>query len=414
MSNLTSFDSVMLYMKTTNKYKSFHSEGIEQAITFADFNEVPYYQGQFTFFDPSILHDVARTTNLSVRDVGQLNYSLEGPIVKVKTLLDDIQNLCPVQRLNLSYCLATIARIHLSEQVFNQIDLHLLTPREKVTYYTLETILISRKHFTPNLESTFQQLKKLLKENTFPDRLILLTVAFSAVWYSRKAIGEKLCNWFVDLGSETLKHVDRTDFFNQIALSSYYRSISMIPAKNHDEIQTRKMMALSGEFFESSLPKNRYEKCIRNLTGKAYYESELKEYMQFKQIEKAIESGKRLLNFDPNWSISYQHVAEVYIAQKDYKSAMECICKAEEIGTPRSLFTACYKAYLHEELQQFDKALHTYNHILEMDKTNVAAAISGYNLAKQQSSSQLSHFTNELKRLELENLFLPEHLELLL
>ncbi|MGJ3194893.1 tetratricopeptide repeat protein, partial [Peribacillus frigoritolerans] len=122
------------------------------------------------------------------------------------------------------------------------------------------------------------------------------------------------------------------------------------------------------------------------------------------EYEQAERAGSDLIDTDPNWSISYHEMADVYMHTEQFEKALSMFNKAQEIGLPRITYTHFMMGYCLNSLGRKQEALISFLKTLEVDSTNLSAGINGYNISKEIKHDSFDKFKMYLDQWEKEGI----------
>lgn len=407
------FLSALIHLKETDNKSNIWSQTVCRAFQSHNFNETSYTLGQV--LEPSILYEVSTVTNIPIKNLIKLDYVSDGPIKLIQNYLTNIKVISPIEKLNVAYSLTALSRCEYALHILQIIDSNQLSNEDKIHYYLLQFILKNRLDIN-SYETEFQKMKVLLEENNFSDIIQLKISTQAIVWQMKqKRVSEELFKWYVKKGLESVKTIrNGSNFKEHIALSNFYRAYAMIPADNLLIKETRIEMEKALYYANISTPNNELEKYRKLDSIKTCYESELKEHLYLsKNYTEAERAGFDLINLDPNWSISYHEMADLYLKLDKTNEALAMFEKSKEIGLPRITYTHFMMGYCLNTLNRKEESLFEFIKTLEMDSTNISAGINGYNIAKELNHNLVKTFKTYLDRWEQEGILENEHKEYL-
>jgi tetratricopeptide (TPR) repeat protein len=408
-----SFVSAVLHFKRSNNESNW-TKGVCKSIELHNFDQIPYYQSQL--LEPSVLIEVANEVNISLDKIKNINYESDGPMKKIQWLYNEVKYATDVQKLNLACSLAAIARYELAKKIVEEIDINKLHFYEKLVYYLQKFYIMNRLNPNTPSDVEFSACKRLIDDFNLPNNFVLSVCSQAIVWKIKtNCIKDDLFEWFVKKGLDIVKNMESDqDFKNNIAVSSFYRAYSMIPYSKGNIADTRSNMQKAYDYAYKAIPKNELHEIIKVDALKTVHESELKEHLYLtKDYEKALKVGMDLIELDPNWTISYQESAEVYLAMNQYENALKMYQKALTLGFPRKTFSQYMIGYCNHGLNREDEAIDAYKKTLVLDPTNLSAGISGYNLTAKNGHPDKELFKSKLEEWEKLGYFKEEHKELL-
>ncbi|WP_106767113.1 tetratricopeptide repeat protein [Paenibacillus faecalis] len=410
----TAFLRAILHLENSHNISSNWSKGVCISFEHHNFDNVPYNLMQL--LDPSTLFEVSVITKIEHADIENLNYEVQGPLNKLKWLVNNVNFATPIQKLNICYSLCSIARYKLASNIFEQIDLNRLYPNEKFYYYMLSFILKNRNNPFESVDKEFENIKALIEEGYLSDIEIISVSSQANTWKIKSsALNNDLYKWFVGKGFKLAEELSDNIFASQLSKSHFYRSVAMIPAAENDLDNTRKYMDLSYKYAEMAEPKSEIQKIQRSDALKTYFESSLKEFAYLhKDYDKAEDIAKKLIEIDPNWSISYLEAAEVNMLFDNYNNALSYIKRAQEIGLPRVVESQFLLGYCYEKLEDYTQAVEAYKNTLALDPLNISAAVNGYLISKKLvSKSEETYFKSILNAMDENNHLNNEYKEML-
>ncbi|MDX8360675.1 hypothetical protein [Cytobacillus sp. IB215316] len=407
MENDNAFLSAILHLKEVDNISSLWTQGVCRTIE----HEIPFHLGQV--LEPSTLVEVSRVTQLPLEKILKLDYETSGFMRDIKDNISNMSSLSSIEKLILSYRLTYIARYDLAISIFSSINIDDLVVQNKIQYYFLKFILQNRQNQNQH-EKEFTKMMELFEVHTLPESQILMVCSNAIVWKLKaKSIGEKLFNWFVEYGLKTAESLgEGRDFKEHIALSQFYRAYAMIPAEDLLINETRKEMEKSLYFANLAVPKNSWQEYRKSDAIKTIYESELKEHLYVsKNLQAAEKAGRNLLSLDPNWSISYHEVAEVFLASNQVEKALEMFEKSLHVGLPRLIFTQYMIGHCLGTLKREEEAIDAFVKTLKLDTYNISAGINGYNFAKKLNHHTEGIFKSFLDKWEEKGVLEAKHKE---
>ncbi|WLR41710.1 tetratricopeptide repeat protein [Bacillus carboniphilus] len=401
------FISALLHIKETDHLSSIWTRGVCRTIQY----QIPFHLGQV--LEPSTLIEASKVIPIDTRHLMNLEYETDGPMLKIKQEIENSSSLSSLERLILSYRLTYLARFDLAASMHSLVDINKLTAEEQIRHYLLKFVLLNRQDQTNNVEE-FTKMKNLFESHLLPNYLFLTIASNAIVWeLKKKSIGESLFNWFVEKGFNIVDDMgDGKTFTDHIALSQFFRAYAMIPAESLKINETREAMKKSLYFAELADPKNDWEEYRKSDAIKTIYESEIKEHIFVsKNLEEAEKSGHHLLKLDPNWSISYHEMADVYFAKNEIEKALNMFEKSLEVGLPRLVFTQYMIGYCLGTLQREEEAIEAFKKTLNLDPNNISSGINGYNLARKMNHSTEGYFKSILDEWTHKGILNEEHKE---
>jgi tetratricopeptide (TPR) repeat protein len=399
------FLSAFLYFKETDNQANIWSKTVCRSLQSQDFTKASYRLGQL--LEPSTLFEVAYVTKTPIESLSNLDYSLEGPIKDIKDKIMNISYLSPVEVLNVAYSLAAISRFELSSKILHNIDIKHLINEELIHYYYLSFFLKNRLTEEESCEEEFSSMKNILENQTFSEPVSLKVATQAIVWHIKeKTISSDLYKWYIKIGLDAVKVLGEGKTFSEkMALSAFHRAYAMVPAEEMLVEETRNEMEKALYYAKAAVPSNDLEVCRKLNAIKTCYESELKERLYLsKEYEQAERAGSDLIDTDPNWSISYHEMADVYMHTEQFEKALSMFNKAQEIGLPRITYTHFMMGYCLNSLGRKQEALISFLKTLEVDSTNLSAGINGYNISKEIKHDSFDKFKMYLDQWEKEGI----------
>jgi tetratricopeptide (TPR) repeat protein len=315
--------------------------------------------------------------------------------------------LSPVEVLNVAYSLAALSRYELSSKILRNIDIKHLINEELIHYYYLSFFLKNRLTEEESCEEEFSNMKNILENQTFSEAVSLKVATQAIVWHIKeKTISSDLYKWSIKIGLDAVKVLGEGKTFSEkMALSSFHRAYAMVPPEEMLVEETRNVMEKALYYAKSAVPSNDLEVCRKLNAIKTCYESELKERLYLsKEYEQAERAGSDLIDTDPNWSISYHEMADVYMHTEQFEKALSMFNKAQEIGLPRITYTHFMMGYCLNSLGRKQEALISFLKTLEVDSTNLSAGINGYNISKEIKHDSFDKFKMYLDQWEKEGI----------
>jgi hypothetical protein len=398
-----------------SKYKeSIWSRAICLALTNHNFDMNGYLITQA--MESSFLKEVADISRIPYVDVANFNYECEGSGNALQWLLSMKAYLPDIQKLNLVRALITTARYHLAQDILSMVNSEKLQPEQKITYFITLFIIRNRLVSGSDCSDLFGRIKQIIEDKNISEENILEAASLAIVWHLKtNTIDIQTYEWFKQCGeSLSGKIIERNTFKTKLALSSFYRAYAMIPAAIRDITKTRDLMLKSQHFANTLEPKNELEAVLAETAKKTVLESSIKEMMYVSQQWCAAEEyALELVAFDPNWSVNYQELADVYLKQNKYSKALEQYQKAKQIGLPRVAFNEYMIGVCHEHLGDHLEAINNFKNVLMMDETNISSGISGYKISSKYNLESKNHFLEFINHWNEQGFLTSEHKEMI-
>jgi tetratricopeptide (TPR) repeat protein len=401
---LDSFSECLLRLRYTNESVPFLGKFVVDKFSKTNFDDIGPTCLQL--FEPDILNEISILYNFSIEQLENFDYQSDSSenLSNLQWLLRNRNFLSAQQKINFSYSLATLARYKLARLLITDIDYEKLSTNWKLHYLFCDFCIDNRLEGSKRSEAIFAKVKEFMENGKVNNRLTALFVSQYIVWSLKSLHLTKIKDYMysqaiqlVDtLEDEVSKEINLTN--NYLVLSGFYRAIAMIPAKDFNKQKTRSYMEKSLEYAERIIPRNIFEEYNKKNLLKTYYESTIKEYIYLhSNLDVALENALKMLEVEPNWSISWQQLGEIYIKRNDFALALDAYTKAYNIGIPRKIESLFYIAYCHSELGDIQKAIELFIEIVSIDKKNISSVINGYNLSKQHNfSKETSIFMQKL------------------
>ncbi|SFS95619.1 tetratricopeptide repeat protein [Marininema halotolerans] len=412
MTSENAFLSAILHLKEVDHRSNIWTKSVTRSYASHNFNRIPYHLGQL--LEPSVLHEVSHETGISVSQLKMVDYETQGPMREIQDRIARQSDLSPVEKLNVVYCLVSLSRYERAVDILSTLHPDQLRQEDQI-YLSFIQFLIKNRLSLP-YQSDFIAMREALGQKNLSDVMRLKVCTQAIVWeLKQKALGEELYTWFVNEGLKTCDRLKEKEALSeQLALSSFYRAYAMIPAAKQLVKETREEMEKALYFAKAAKPSNPLESCRKLDAMKTCFESELKEHLYLsKDYEQAERAGFDLIQTDPDWSISYHELAEVYMKVNKLEEALAMFQKSKEIGLPRTTFTHFMMGYCLGELHREDEAIDAFIHTLTIDPTNLSAGINGYNLAKKIGHAQEDTFKSYLTKWEEAGILKDEHKQVL-
>ena len=394
--NNSDFLSTVLYLKNTNNNPTNWAKSNVLSFENHSFDDVPYYQSQL--IDESVNFEIARSLNLNVDDVRNLNYASDSSNFKiVKWLLENINYVTPVQKLNLSFVLSSIGKYHMANTVMEKIDIQKLLPKEQAYYYLQDFLLNNRLGSKSSFDEEFYKIKDILENTIFTQSAEMVFVTQVIAWFTKnKSFSYGIYKWFLERGELNEKILKNNDDFNSLlALSNYYRAKAMIFMETKSKVDMRETMQRALEAANLLTPGTEIGATKKIEALKTYYESSSKEYAYYhNDLESSIRSLEVMEALDPMWSVTFQEKGDIF-SHFGYKGlAIKEYDKALNLGGPNYIFTLFKKTLVHEEMNNYSEAVEGYKNILFLDNLNLSSAINGFKLSKKVSREDEKYFVN--------------------
>lgn len=410
MKNIDSFLSAILHVKEVDRNPNIWTMSVCRAFETHSFNKTPYHLGQL--LEPSILYEVSSVTGISLDQILNLDYPSNGPMKFLQERLANIHDTTPVEKLNLAFRLIALSRFKLASHTLSLIQSDHLQIEDRVYFHLLRFLVKNR--LSQPFNDEFYAMKKLFEENTLPNILQLKISAQAIVWeMKQRGVGQELFDWYTKRGLEASDKVKaEKSFSNLLALSTFHRAYAMVPANDQLIEETRKEMKNALDYATLAKPQNRLDECRKLDALKTCYESELKEHLYLsRNYDRAEQAGFNLINTDPNWSISYHEMGELYLKLNKVDQALSMFRKAAELGLPRITFTHFMLGYYLSELNREEEAISEFIRTLEIDPSNISAGINGFNLSRKIKHHSEKLFQSYLERWENEGILKKEQKE---
>ncbi|UBH16591.1 tetratricopeptide repeat protein [Macrococcus armenti] len=312
-------------------------------------------------------------------------------------MLDKIEYVTPVQKLNLSFLLASMARYNLSLKILSNIEYNRLLPREQGYYWLQSFFLQERLEKKTNFEIEFMEIKKILLTNIYTPSAETVFIS-QAIAFKVKSniISDELLDFFVNRGVknvEILLNMDTHDFNRNLSLSNFYRSYAMLFMKDNIP-KVLSLMEKCKKYADLITPVNRIEELKKLEALKTYHESSLKaEVYLTKDYKKALYHGFEMLKIDPNWSIFKSEVGLIYEKKMEFEKAITWLKDATKFESPLYLLNLYNLANIYERKDRL-LSQEIYLKILEIDPLNYSSAIRGHIISKNNRENNI--FNNKL------------------
>lgn len=388
------FLSAVLSLQDNAYHSTIWSKIIHHVVFSQNFDDLPYYLSQT--MEPSIIHEISYVSKFPVEQIQSLSYPLEGPMKKIHWLYQNREYATPIQKLNLAYCLSSIANYHLATEILHAIPTEKLLPVQRIYFYFLSFILVNREGTSDSCDQEFTAMLDIIEKNPkIPWTVMLAVAAQSIVWHLKGGyVGEDLFNKFVSNAINIIEQLSSSlSFQENFILSVFYRAYAMIPAGKGNVAETRCLMEKAYQYANQLDPKTKLQELMKLDAIKTVLESTLKEYLYVaKDLEMAEQTGLKLIELDPNWSISYHELAEVYLQSNNLEKALIMYKKAREIGLPRITISEYMVGSCLVGLDRLEESIPHFIKTLEIDPSNISAGISGYNSALQLNHESATYF----------------------
>ncbi|CAM3436743.1 CDC27 family protein [Xenorhabdus nematophila] len=405
----------VLYYNRTGIKESIWSRATCLALTSHNFDMNGYVITQAMEF--SFLKEIAEIAHIPYVDVANFNYEFAGMGNALQWLLSMKAYLPDIQKVNLARALITTARYHLAQDILSMVNPEKLQPEQEITY--LITSFITRNRLEPGVYCTelFEKIKQVIKRKKISEENILEASSLAIVWHLKTGtIDLQTYEWFKLCGKSIAeKIIERKTFKAKLALSSFYRAYAMVPAAINDVSETRLLMLKSTHFADILEPGNDLETVLAETAKKTVLESSIKEMMYVSQKwDEAEEYAMELVAFDPYWSVNYQELAEVYLKQNQYSKALEQYQHSKQVGLPRITFTEYMIGVCYEHLGDHQEAINNFKNVLTMDKTNISAGLSGYQISLKYDLESKEYFREFINHWDEQGFLTPKHKEMIL
>ncbi|MCK1985993.1 MULTISPECIES: tetratricopeptide repeat protein [unclassified Peribacillus] len=370
------------------------SKSVVRTFETHSFDDVPYYQSQL--IDETVNFEIARSMNLNLEDVRNLNYESQSPNLKIiKWLISNLSYVTPVQKLNLSFVLSSMGKYHLADNILKNVEFSKLLPKEQAYYY-LQSFLLGNRLGTRNFfDEEFSKIKNILENNKLSPSAEMVFVTQVIAWYVKnKSFSVDIYKWFLDRGKLNEKKIKNSkDFHNLLAASNYYRASAMVFMSFNNKEDMRKTMELSYKTADLLEASSELGFIKKTEALKTYYESSSKEFAYYhKDLETSIKYLDSMEEIDSNWNITYQEKGDIYSHFEHKEMAIQEYTKALNLDGPNYIYTLFKRSLLHEELRNYEKALEGYKEIMLLDDLNLSSAINGFNISIKLGKDEKEYF----------------------
>lgn len=388
----SSYCYAMLHLEEKGPFLNNHLKLSCKGLLMHDFSELPYPIPQL--LEPAVLLEVSKYSNIPLDNLKRLDYKSTGSIKKIQNMLKNEDDINSVEKLNLSYSLASILRYEESLRVLTNININTLNKATKFYYLVLRLMIKNRLTPSQSLTEDLSLIKVTLEEMKMPEQQTILASNIAIVWEIKaNLVGNKIFKWFLEKGLEAQKNIQPDGFWNLLCKSSFHRAIAMLPAQEGKKNQTRKEMEQAYDLLQVATPNNELEYYIKKEVILATLQSKFKEMSYVAQdYAKAEKAGFKLIKEEPNWSLYYQDMGKFYLENKKIKKALSMYKKARDIGAPRTVLTNYQIGVCFAKMNQIDESLNEFERVLEMDPTNYSAVKMGIQIAQQTKHKKLKYF----------------------
>ena len=359
------------------------------------FDSLPYTLG--IALEPAILTETALITGQSVIDLENLQYTSSGPISRLQHLINEIHHTTPLQQLNIVYALASLVRYSLAENIYNQIDCSVFNPETKFHYLRAGIVLASIKNNNKHLKKVFYKLVNLIENFSLPLTYKIASAVLAILASVKNSIlTSKELEWFIEMGRSSINVLNNNPVTldEMGALSSYWRALALLQFNLGKKDEVSQSLYKAEYYVNIMQPRSTFDQDLQNYYFHGVYQALLKEQTHSGNYEAAIYTAKTLIDFDPQWTISYHNAAECYLLQNDYPKALELLLQARRIGMPRLIYTQFMIAYVLEKMERYEESIKEYQQTLALDAGNISSAVNGYLVAKKIKHSQTKYFKN--------------------
>lgn len=349
-------------------------------------------------FEPMVLQEIAILDNVDYHHLEFLDIGESPALTQLKQRLLSVEDISPVESVNLAAALISISRFRLAISVLSRVNLDKCNPRDLFEIAMLQFVVNNRISHSAGVNDAFLNMQAAIKTGAIPPDRIMDAATQAVVWYLKaKAIPISMYHSFLHVGMQLSASPNLLD---QRTISSWYRAIAMIPADyGHQQITRKCMMSAH----QSAL------KCLEHTEQiaydlhflKTYYESTLKEYMYVvHNKKKAISVAKKLIDLDSVWSPSYGEAGDMYVRYKDYENAAAHYEQAGYLGAPyvgHHLFSAAQAWSLAGNNRH---ALKLCLKLLALDPENTSLIVHGLKLSRLLNHESLYIFADKYAHLK--------------
>ncbi|WP_406316697.1 tetratricopeptide repeat protein [Streptosporangium sp. NBC_01639] len=364
------------------------------------FADVDWTQFGYPFtqvFEPGVLHEVSFLEGVPYENLADLSYRPTSAMKLLGDLVDNAAELGSIGRINLASSLVNTSRFNLAERVLSPLA-GTEDPREAFEVAWLEFMISNRRDDGRDSPAAFTRMRAAVLSGVIPRARILDACTQAVVWYlKRREVTEDDFRWYVTVGNALAKEPDR---LAPSAVSSWYRGLAMLPAAKGMPAKTRSYMRSARVAAEQAVEQN--SGALELNFVKTYYESSLKEHMYVsRDFERAVESGRALIELDPVWAPSYGELADAYDKFGQVEKAAGLFIRAAELGPPYVGHHLLRAADCEERIGDYGSALSCYSALAEMAPRSAGVLRGGLRCAQEIGHESTSRFERALKELNV-------------
>jgi tetratricopeptide (TPR) repeat protein len=331
-------------------------------------------------FEPAVLRESAMLADVPFTHAESLEHQPTAAIRVLARLVKGAEDLSAIARINLASALISISRFGAAQRVLDCRPDRVLKEREAFEAAMLEFVIANRSADGAGSGRAFARMREAIDAGPLPPERVLDACAQAVVWFVKRGeISQDDYARYLETGTAL---AGTPGLVESAALSSWYRAIAMIPAREGAAAETRGFMERAREAAEAalSLRPRAYELHLK----KTYYESSLKEHLYVtRDVDKAEEAGHSLIALDPAWAPSYGELAEVYARSGRLAAAADRYEQAAAAGPPYYGHHLAQAARCRERAGQEEQALELYLTLAGIADLAPALLADGLRLARK-------------------------------
>lgn len=348
---------------------------------------------QFTqIFEPGVLDEVALLEGLPSEAMATLNHRPTTAMENLRLQLDNRNDLCVVERLNLASTLISVSRFDAAERAR---PVAATTARERFELAWIDFLISNRRDDGAASPNAFSRMVAAADEGGICPGRIVDACTQGIVWYlKRREITVAQYRWCVEMGRNLIR--SEVGLGNG-TISSWYRGLAMVPAASRDAEKTRRYMTQAYNHAVQLAADSDSYVALNAL--KTYYESCIKEFMYLRpDLERAEQAGLALIAIDNQWSPSYAELAEAYERFGEAEKAAEYFEKAVAAGPPYVGHHLVSAARAHAKLDAVEASIRYYLTLNELAPApNPDICREALSLATRAGHAMQDYFRDALK-----------------
>jgi tetratricopeptide (TPR) repeat protein len=316
-------------------------------------------------FEPGVLQECAILANADYDTVRGLDNLDSGPLCAVRVLYENRMDLTSVEAISTASSLVAVSRFDMATTILD--DSKRLFGDNRLLFEAdwLRFLITNRCHDGKESGRYLCSMRAQVEKGMIPVSRQLDLCTQVVVWYlKRNEVDKSTFGWALEHGDRVLQ--TKNDMIDIGTESSWYRGVAMVPAKDGDAAETRRLMQRAHNLAERGVGCNETDYgALNNL--KTYWESTLKEHMFVtRDREAALAAASSLIDLDPAWSPSYAERADMLRHFGDIAGALNSYRKAVAIGPPYYGYHLKQVADCSEELGDLRTALEIHRKLADL------------------------------------------------